>query len=170
MPESVEYGMTPASARVWRESDCNRLERQTCARALRASSEDAAWEIIIRQARAVLRVYSTSFFIVTRFLPPRKRAQVEAVYAAVRYPDEIVDSFPIAPAERMRRLDAWAAQYEEALAADAIKDALSRRTPCFLASFSRVVREAAIPPEHYRSRSEERRVGKSYRTPRPEQP
>ncbi len=151
MPESVEYGTPPAPAGVWSESDWNRLERQTCARALRANSEEAAWEIVIRQARAVLRVYSTSFFIVTRFLPPRKRAQVEAVYAAVRYPDEIVDSFPIAPAERMRRLDAWAAQYEEALAADSIKGALCRRTPCFLASFSRVVREAEIPPEHYRS-------------------
>src|SRR5262247_30820 len=151
MPESVEYGMTPVPAGVWSESDWKRLERQTCARALRASSEEAAREIIIRQARAVLRAYSTSFFIVTRFLPPRKRAQVEAVYAAVRYPDEIVDSFPLAPAERMRRIDAWAAQYEEALAADSIKDSLRRRTPCFLASFSRVVREAAIPPEHYRS-------------------
>ena len=151
MPESVEYGITPVPTGVWSESDWKRLERQTCARALRASSEEAAWEIIIRQARAVLRAYSTSFFIVTRFLPPHKRAQVEAVYAAVRYPDEIVDSFPLGPAERMRRLDAWAAQYEEALAADSIKDSLGRRTPCFLASFSRVVRETAIPPEHYRS-------------------
>ena len=143
--------MTPVPTGVWSESDWRRLERRTYARALRANSEDAAWEIIIRQARAVLRAYSTSFFIVTRFLPPRKRSQVEAVYAAVRYPDEIVDSFPLASAERMRRLDVWAAQYEEALTADSIKDSLSRRTPCFLASFSRVVREAGIPPEHYRS-------------------
>jgi len=143
--------MTPVPTGVWSESDWLRIERQTYARALRASSEEAAWEIIIRQARAVLRAYSTSFFIVTRFLPSRKRSQVEAVYAAVRYPDEIVDSFELTPVERMRRLDAWAAQYEEALAADSINDSLRRRTPCFLASFSRVVREAAIPPEHYRS-------------------
>src|SRR5262245_8471532 len=151
MPESFENGMTPVPTGVWSESDWRRLERKTCVRALRASSEDAAWEIIIRQARAVLRAYSTSFFIVTRFLPYRKRSQVEAVYAAVRYPDEIVDSFRLTPAERMRRLDEWAAQYEEALAADSIKDSLRRRTPCFLASFSRVAHEAAIPPEHYRS-------------------
>ncbi|HEU0173463.1 MAG TPA: phytoene/squalene synthase family protein [Blastocatellia bacterium] len=151
MPESVEYGMTPVPTGVWSESEWRRLERLTNVRALQTSSEDAAWEIIIRQARAVLRAYSTSFFIVTRFLPLHKRSQVEAVYAAVRYPDEIVDSFPLAPAERMRRLDVWAAQYEEALTADSIKDSLSRGTPCFLASFSRVVREAAIPPEHYRS-------------------
>jgi len=151
MPEFVENEMTPAPTGVWSESEWRRLERITNVRALQASSEDAALEIIIRQARAVLRAYSTSFFIVTRFLPPHKRSQVEAVYAAVRYPDEIVDSFPLAPAERMRRLDVWAAQYEEALTADSIKDSLSRGTPCFLASFSRVVREAAIPPEHYRS-------------------
>jgi len=151
MPESFDNGMTPVPTGVWSESDWRRLERRTYARALRANSEDAAWEIIIRQARAVLRAYSTSFFIVTRFLPPRKRSQVEAVYAAVRYPDEIVDSFPLTSAERMRRLDVWAAQYEEALAADSIKDSLRRRTPCFLASFSRVVREAGIPSEHYRS-------------------
>src|SRR5215468_7000250 len=151
MPESVEYGMTPVGAGVWSESDWLRLERETRARALRANTEDAAWEIISRQARAVLRAYSTSFFIVTRFLPYRKRSQVEAVYAAVRYPDEIVDSFRLTPAERMRRLDEWSAQYEEALAADSIRDSLRRGTPCFLASFSRVVREAAIPPEHYRS-------------------
>lgn len=151
MPESVEYGITPVPIGVWSESDWQCIERQTRARALRARSEDAAWEIIIRQARAVLRAYSTSFFIVTRFLPPHKRSQVEAVYAAVRYPDEIVDSFRLTSAERMRRLDDWAAQYEEALAADSIKDSLRRRTPCFLASFSRVARETAIPPEHYRS-------------------
>ena len=33
----------------------------------------------------VLRAYSTSFFMVTRFLPSHKRAKVEAIYAAVRY-------------------------------------------------------------------------------------
>ncbi|MBO0861280.1 MAG: phytoene/squalene synthase family protein [Chloracidobacterium sp.] len=151
MPESVEYGMTPIGVGVWSESDWLRLERETRARALRANSEDASWEIIIKQARAVLRAYSTSFFIVTRFLPHHKRLQVEAVYAAVRYPDEIVDSFPLAPAERMRRLEEWAEQYEEALTENSIKNLLRRRTPCFLASFSRVVRENAIPPEHYRS-------------------
>jgi phytoene synthase len=151
MPESFEYGNPPVAIGVWSESDWRRLERQTRARAMRAGSENAAWKIIIRQARAVLRAYSTSFFIVTRFLPARKRSQVEAVYAAVRYPDEVVDSFGLAPAERMSRLDEWAAQYEEALAADSIRDSLRRRTPCFLASFGRVVREAAIPPEHYRS-------------------
>jgi len=116
-----------------------------------ASSEAEAWQIITRQARGVLRTYSTSFFLVTRFLPPAKRAQVEAIYAAVRYPDEIVDSFPLAPTERAVRLERWAAEYEVALEAQSIKEALGQGVPCFLAGFTRVVREAGIPPEHYRS-------------------
>jgi phytoene/squalene synthetase len=135
----------------WSERDWTRLEQRTRARALQAASETAAWEIIIREARAVLRAYSTSFFIVTRFLPPAKRAQVEASYAAVRYPDEIVDTFPLTAEEQSALLDLWAAQYEKGLAARSIKEALKREVPCFLASFTRVVRDTAIPPEHYRS-------------------
>lgn len=139
------------SSEVWSETIWDRLEQRAHRLASAATSEAAAWEIIVRQARTVLRTYSTSFFIVTRFLPPAKRARVEAIYAAVRYPDEIVDTFPLAPEERVARLDRWAADYETALAARSIKEALRLNVPCFLASFTRVVREAGIPPEHYRS-------------------
>ncbi len=138
------------TSEVWSEAEWERLERRTRHLAA-AASEAAAWEITVRQARRVLRAYSTSFFIVTRFLPRSKRDKVEAIYAAVRYPDEIVDTFPLAPAERAARLDRWAADYETALAARSIKEALSQNAPCFLASFARVVREDSIPPEHYRS-------------------
>jgi phytoene synthase len=139
------------SSEVWSETIWDRLEQRAHRLASAATSEAAAWKIIVRQARAVLRTYSTSFFIVTRFLPPAKRDRVEAIYAAVRYPDEIVDTFPLAPEERVARLDRWAADYETALAARSIKEALRLNVPCFLASFTRVVREAGIPPEHYRS-------------------
>ncbi|HXG64936.1 MAG TPA: hypothetical protein VNO70_07495, partial [Blastocatellia bacterium] len=53
----------------WTRAKWEQTERETRRLALRAESEDAAWEVIIRQARAVLRAYSTSFFLVTRFLP-----------------------------------------------------------------------------------------------------
>lgn len=136
---------------AWSEAEWEWLEQRTHQLASASTSEAAAWEIIVRQARTVLRHYSTSFFIVTRFLPPDKRDRVEAIYAAVRYPDEIVDTFPLAPKERAARLDRWAEDYETALAARSIKVALHQNVPCFLASFARVVREANIPPEHYRS-------------------
>lgn len=136
---------------VWSEAEWERREQRTRQLALTAASEAVAWQMIVRQARQVLRTYSTSFFIVTRFLPPAKRAQVEAIYAAVRYPDEIVDTFPLSPEERAARLGCWAAAYERGLTASSLQEALHQNVPCFLASFSRVVREANIPAEHYRS-------------------
>jgi len=137
---------------VWSLKDWETLERRTRERALLAkTSERAAWLIITREARAVMRAYTTSFFIVSRFLPAAKRAQVEAVYAAVRYPDEIVDTFPLGREEQLRRLDEWSDFYEIGLASASIKEALRQSVPCFLASFTKVGRECGIPPEHYRA-------------------
>ena len=93
------------SNETWSEAEWNLLEQRTQRAAAEAGSEAEAWKIIVRQARVVLREYSTSFFIVTRFLPPEKRDKVEAIYAAVRYPDEIADTFPISAEERAARLD-----------------------------------------------------------------
>jgi phytoene synthase len=147
----------------WSEERWNHLERETLGLALQAKTEEAMWETIVRQARMVLRTYSTSFFIVTRFLPAHKRAKVEAIYAAVRYPDEIVDTFPIDRNEQLRRLAEWAAQYEAALAQSSIRSSLESGIPCFLASFAAVVRDAGIPPEHYRAFIEAMRLDTSPR-------
>jgi phytoene synthase len=136
---------------VWSEEYWDSLDRATARAAQNAGSEGAACEVIVRAARRVLRAYSTSFFIVTRFLPPAKCAQVEAIYAAVRYPDEIVDTFPLGERERMGRLDRWAAAYDEALTLPTLEAMLDRRLPVFIASFARVVQETGIPHEHYRS-------------------
>lgn len=137
---------TPWSWEHWRQ-----LDAMTRQQALLAATEPRAWACIVKQARHVLRSYSTSFFIVTRFLPPAKRAQVEAIYAAVRYPDEIVDSFALPTADRAQLLSDWAEQYEAALMVDSVHVRLQRGVPCFLASFAQVVQDAGIPHEHYRS-------------------
>jgi len=105
---------------------------------------DADWHEIARQARHVLRAYSTSFFLVTRFLPPQKRAEVEVIYAAVRYPDEIVDTFPLTADRRLELLEDWSNGYEAGLEGRV-------DIPPFLAAFSEVVRRREIPPEHYRA-------------------
>lgn len=146
---TVETARRPAAAAIWSQGQWQQLEAQLRRRAAAANTEAEAWAILVKQARLVLRTYSTSFFIVTRFLPPAKRAQVEAIYAAVRYPDEIVDTFPLTPAQRARLLDDWAQSYDAALQTDSIGAALRAGAPCFIASFAEVVRRAAIPPEHY---------------------
>jgi phytoene synthase len=145
-------GAAPAQDRgPWSRDKWERLERETRARALAASTDEKAWGLLVRQARAVLRTYSTSFYIVTRFLPPAKRAQVEAIYAAVRYPDEIVDTFPLTQSQRSELLDDWEERYNEAIRAKSVRESIEAGAPCFVAGFADVVRKAGIPPAHYRS-------------------
>ncbi|MGH9928602.1 MAG: phytoene/squalene synthase family protein [Pyrinomonadaceae bacterium] len=136
---------------VWTQDHWRTIEIQTSALALKAAREEDAWAVIVRRARSVLRNYSTSFYLVTRFLPKQKREKVEAIYAAVRYPDEVVDTFSLTKGERGAWLDEWTAQYERGLACNSIHEALQQEVPCFLASFTKVVRDAGIPHEHYRA-------------------
>jgi phytoene synthase len=116
---------------------------------LNARTDRGGWHAVARAARFVLRNYSTSFFIVTRFLPPRKRAEVEVIYAAVRYPDEIVDSFPLSAEEKCQRLDAWSADYVLSLDSGNFTKSIESGCTPFAAAFAEVVRLRRIPPEHY---------------------
>ncbi|HEX8557538.1 MAG TPA: phytoene/squalene synthase family protein [Pyrinomonadaceae bacterium] len=134
---------------VWGFGEWAERERRARGRALRAGSEAAAWRALNRHARRVMRAYTTSFFIVSRFLPRRKREEVEAVYAAVRYPDEIVDTFPLSAGERLRLLGEWREHYETGLGCASLGEALGRGVPAHLAGFTSVVRSRAIPAGHY---------------------
>src|SRR5881398_3142705 len=108
---------------VWSMEEWAALEERTRARALAAGTEDAAWRVLAREARRVMRAYTTSFFIVSRFLPARKREEVEAISDAVRYPDEIVDTFTLANFERGRLLDLWQENYEKGLRCSTLEEA-----------------------------------------------
>jgi phytoene/squalene synthetase len=69
----------------------------------------------------------------------------------VRYPDEIVDTFPLSNTERAELSDEWQAAYEVGLRCASLAEALREGVPCFLAAFTKVVRERRIPPEQYRT-------------------
>lgn len=160
---SASEGMA-RTGETWGVAEWEARERSTREHALAARSESEAWRVVVREARSVMRAYTTSFFIVSRFLPRAKRDEVEAVYAAVRYPDEIVDTFPLSASERLRRLDEWAALYETGIACASLTQALRRGVPSHLAGFTRVVRERGISAEHYRAFLEAMRLDVS---PRP---
>lgn len=140
-----------AAPLVWSYQQWEAIDRRTREVALASGHPDGAWKEVTHRARTVLKTFSTSFFIVTRFLPPAKRAMVEAIYAAVRYPDEIVDSFPISKEERIVLLDTWSRGYETALQNPSLVDSLRQGVPCFIAGFAEVVRRTGIPAEHYRA-------------------
>lgn len=151
MNGSTREGGAAGESAVWSAAGWAERERRVRERALRRRSEAGAWRILVRESRAVMRAYTTSFFIVSRFLPKPKRDEVEAVYAAVRYPDEIVDTFLLNSAERLRLLDEWGTGYEAGVGCASLRGALERGVPSHLAGFTRVVRERAIPVEHYRA-------------------
>jgi 15-cis-phytoene synthase len=136
---------------VWDLDDWTKLERRLRANALGGRSEKAVWRLIAKEACKVMKAYTTSFFIVSRFLPSYKRAQVEIIYSAVRFPDEIVDTFPFIDSEKMRLLDEWQNYYEIGLRTASFQDSLKQNVPCFLAAFTKVIRENSIPAEFYRS-------------------
>ena len=142
----VGTGCVGWDADAWRER-----ERLARGRALRSRTEREAWGVLVRESRTVMRTFTTSFFVVSRFLPREKRDEVEAVYAAVRYPDEVVDTFRLDTAEKFRLLEAWRESYETALGCASLRESLERGVPAHLAGFARVVREREIPHEHYRS-------------------
>ena len=92
---------------VWSEAYWNEYEHLVRQKALSAKSDRQAWKGIVKASRKVMFSYTTSFFIVSRFLPPFKRHMVEIIYATVRYPDEVVDTFPLTAEERDDRIDRW---------------------------------------------------------------
>jgi phytoene synthase len=136
--------IAPWTADVW-----TALDRRVRQRAENADSEQDARREIRVAARSILRAFSSSFFLVTRFLPARKRLAVDVIYAAVRYPDEIVDTFPISNSASLRRLDTWEAAYVEAVASSGLRYSIRAGIPWILAGFAEVIREHSIPLEHY---------------------
>jgi phytoene synthase len=137
--------------RNWTEQEWRELDAATREQVGNAASETEAWRSVTRSARAVLRNYSTSFFLVTRFLPARKREQVDVIYAAVRYPDEVVDTFPLSSTARLGLLSAWRKAYVQALGPVNWRHAATCGVPVCLAGFSEVVKRNEIPPDYYHS-------------------
>ncbi|MDQ6676178.1 MAG: phytoene/squalene synthase family protein, partial [Acidobacteriota bacterium] len=127
------------------------FEAETLAAAMGCGSDTESWQAVAARCRVVLRTYSTSFFLVTRFLPPAKRARVEVIYAAVRYPDEVVDSFPIGASNQISELDRWQTAYGQAIAFSGVRTRLQAGVPTVLAAFAQVVQDCKIPEEHYHS-------------------
>jgi phytoene synthase len=144
-------GWAAREAEDWSEQQWGERGAAAASRALSVTDDSVAWQLLVRHARAVLRTYSTSFFVVTRFLPKYKRDQVEAIYAAVRYPDEVVDTFDWPTARKHAELDAWEAQYETGIASGSVREAVAAGVSPHLAPFTAVVRQNGIPPEHYRA-------------------
>ena len=117
---------------------------------LKSSIEDGL-NIAVKFSRKVLKTHSTSFFIVTRFLPKFMRDEVELVYGSVRFPDEIVDSFNIENDEKKILLSNWRNKYRLALETNSFEESINKDVPILLAGFTEVVKKYSIPTNYYES-------------------
>ena len=115
------------------------------------SSSDTSIDVAVKFSRKVLKTHSTSFFIVTRFLPKFMRDEVELVYGSVRFPDEIVDSFDIKNDEKKVLLSNWRNKYRLALESGSFEDSINKDVPILLAGFAEVVKKYSIPSSYYES-------------------
>lgn len=135
----------------WTLDEWKTLQLKVIEQAKKCSTNPEARLQITRHARHVMRHYTTGFFIVSRFLPRVKRDDVELIYAAVRYPDEVVDTFDIPDSRKRELLDEWRNGYSSALRSGGLLPALERSTPPFVAAFSDLVQRHEIPEAYYES-------------------
>ncbi|MBK9974064.1 MAG: phytoene/squalene synthase family protein [Planctomycetes bacterium] len=132
----------------WTEVEWGMLDARVRSDALKGRQDHSARQAIVRHGRSVLKKYSTSFFIVTRFLPPLKRAQVDMLYAGVRYPDEIVDTFEISPSRKDQKLALWREQFGRAMQCS-MNQSLLDGVPVIVAGLADVMRANQIPASYY---------------------
>jgi len=136
---------------VWTIEDWKQKVRELQEKTRESGSDEQALQHVITQAWSVLRSYSTSFYLVTRFLPYPKRKQVELIYAAVRYPDELVDTFALQGCDAHAELDRCERDYEKALTTEGLRASTSIGLNPFVAAFAEVVKLNSIPVEYYHS-------------------
>ncbi len=134
---------------VWSQTQWQLLDASVRRQLERAPSESEAWKAIVSSAQQILRSFSSSFFLVTRFLPVAKRSEVEVIYASVRFPDGIVDTFPLPANEQLVMLRIWEELYLESLKINGIRNRIFAGVPWILAGFSEIVIRRHIPAEHY---------------------
>ena len=130
-------------ASQWRPEQWTQFEDALRRDLLAAGNDKDAWRRLTRAALRIMAQYSTSFYIVSRFLPPHKRERVEVIYASVRYPDEVVDTLDIPNEERLRRLDVWSENYEKALEIGNTRQAVAAGVTPILAAFAQAISTAA---------------------------
>src|SRR5437868_12844362 len=95
-----------------------------------------------RYCRTVARREARNFYYSFMVLPPEKRAAMCAVYAFMRYCDDIADS-PGAPESKRGFLDAWGAALDASVRGECAGSPI-------LPAFRDTVERYAIPPELFR--------------------
>ena len=136
---------------LWGLNEWKYLEKQSIKKILLTKNEEDAFKICKKVGKKILKNYSNSFFTVTRFLPKTKSDLVEIIYASVRFPDEIVDTFVMSSAKKNELLDDWKAKFNKSKKHSDLYDLIKNDIPLIISSYRKVANEKNIPDEYYLS-------------------
>ena len=136
---------------LWGFSEWELLEEKVSSKIINSNYENKAFYIGKKMGKKVLKNYSNSFFTVTRFLPKEKRDLVEIIYASVRYPDEIVDTFDLNSKDKNILLDNWKDKFIESKKYSSIIESVKAGIPSIISCYRKAASNTNIPDEYYLS-------------------
>ena len=134
---------------LWDYNEWQDLESKVSKKILASKDQAEAFQIGKKMGKKILKNYSNSFFTVTRFLPKEKRDLVEIIYASVRYPDEIVDTFDMSNVKKNQLLDSWKEQFIASKTFSSITQSVDSGIPTIISCYRKAAIEKSIPDEYY---------------------
>ena len=134
---------------LWDYKEWQDLESNVSRKILNSKDQKEAFQIGKKMGKKILKNYSNSFFTVTRFLPKEKRDLVEIIYASVRYPDEIVDTFTMSNKKKNQLLDCWKEDFLASRTFSSITKSVDSGIPTILSCYRKAAVEKSIPDEYY---------------------
>ena len=134
---------------LWDYNEWQDLESKVSKKILASKDQEEAFQIGKKMGKKILKNYSNSFFTVTRFLPKEKRDLVEIIYASVRYPDEIVDTFDMSNVKKNQLLDSWKEQFIASKTFSSITKSVDSGIPTIISCYRKAAIEKSIPDEYY---------------------
>ena len=134
---------------LWDYKEWQDLESNVSRKILNSKDQKEAFQIGKKMGKKILKNYSNSFFTVTRFLPKEKRDLVEIIYASVRYPDEIVDTFSMSNKKKNQLLDSWKEDFLASRTFSSITKSVDSGIPTILSCYRKAAVEKSIPDKYY---------------------
>jgi len=154
MPRKIKDNLTyrySSDENLWNLSEWINLEKNTVRKIASSKNEKNAYKVCKELGKQILKNYSNSFFTVTRFLPKAKRDLVEIIYASVRFPDEIVDTFEMTSREKNEMLDDWENKFNESKKYTNLGSLIDNNIPVIISSYRMAAIEKKIPDKYYLS-------------------
>ena len=134
---------------VWTQKDWKDKHFEAKKKVLEFPNYSANIDHASNWGKAILKKFSSSFFTVTRLLPEKKKKDVQIIYAAVRYPDEVVDSFNLSKSEKVQILKGFELDFVKSKNYKNIYEMLNNNISLTIAGFRDVCNRYKIPDKYY---------------------